>query len=476
MPKKSHAAIEAAEITKSARDYIREKRLASKAVSPGGPTSPAAPVQAEGEASGSPRDVRDDVPSVTKAKKSRKIVKNVIYSSDEEEEEEEEEEEKAADNAAEAQEDSIIVEEPKTDAPAAKKKARPSKPKKAVTFISEPEAESPLAPVSEVLVEDQQSPVEPEEAPEPSKPKKTKATKPPAGASKVRSPSPDPYVLGLVDEEEDFYYLQVALDRLRSGEGIDKYSIPEDVGEDGLDDQQRQEEDEAVSQGLTVPRHASGSARTEGFYKIAPSQKAVHLADRNKAIVDPTSVTLSSARDNRADSRRLVLGIEQHKKETASDTDILKFNQLRTRKKQLKFAKSPIHDWGLYAMETIPAGDMVIEYVGEIVRQQVADYREKFYEKQGNFSTYLFRVDDDIVVDATHAGNIARLMNHCCVPNCNAKILTLNGAKRIVIYAKQTILPGQELTYDYKFQGDPAEALEDRMVCLCGAEGCRRFL
>ena len=33
------------------------------------------------------------------------------------------------------------------------------------------------------------------------------------------------------------------------------------------------------------------------------------------------------------------------------------------------------------AMEVIPPGDMVIEYVGEIVRQQVADHREKMYER-----------------------------------------------------------------------------------------------
>lgn len=78
------------------------------------------------------------------------------------------------------------------------------------------------------------------------------------------------------------------------------------------------------------------------------------------------------------------------------------------------------------------------------------------------------------MVDATHKGNIARLMNHCCVPNCNAKILTLNGEKRIVLYAKCLILPGQELTYDYKFQGTGDD--EDAIACLCGAEGCRRFL
>lgn len=83
-------------------------------------------------------------------------------------------------------------------------------------------------------------------------------------------------------------------------------------------------------------------------------------------------------------------------------------------------------------------------------------------------------MDDDVVVDATHKGNIARLMNHCCVPNCNAKILTLNGQKRIVIYAKCLILPGQELTYDYKFQS--AGDGEEPMRCLCGAEGCRGYL
>ena len=104
----------------------------------------------------------------------------------------------------------------------------------------------------------------------------------------------------------------------------------------------------------------------------------------------------------------------------------------------------------------------------------MADHREKLYERAGNFSTYLFRVDDDVVVDATHKGNIARLMNHSCTPNCTAKILTVQGEKRIVLFAKQLILPGQELTYDYKFQA--AEDDEDAIPCLCGSPACRRFL
>ncbi|UZJ52911.1 hypothetical protein CBS101457_002231 [Exobasidium rhododendri] len=287
--------------------------------------------------------------------------------------------------------------------------------------------------------------------------------------SRQRSPSPDPFAMGIAEDGEDLYYVKLALERMRVG------MTANDIMEEGRAVLEGLEGSEAMVGVNGLPRHVSGSARTEGFYRIPPAEKALHLPDRNRAVVDPTSaIGLASARDNRADSRRFVQGIEQHKKETATDTDILKFNQLRSRKKQLKFAKSPIHDWGLYAMELIPAGDMVIEYVGEIVRQQIADQREKMYERQGNFSTYLFRVDDDVVVDATKKGNIARLMNHCCTPNCNAKILTLNGEKRIVLYAKNTIYPGQELTYDYKFQATGDE--DDAIACLCGSDGCRRFL
>lgn len=57
---------------------------------------------------------------------------------------------------------------------------------------------------------------------------------------------------------------------------------------------------------------------------------------------------------------------------------------------------------------------MVIEYIGEIVRQKVADNREKIYEQMGIGSSYLFRIDDDTIIDATKTGNLARFINHSC--------------------------------------------------------------
>ena len=44
-----------------------------------------------------------------------------------------------------------------------------------------------------------------------------------------------------------------------------------------------------------------------------------------------------------------------------------------------------------------------------------------------------------------------RLINHSCDPNCTAKIITINGEKKIVIYAKQDIELGDEITYGALF-------------------------
>lgn len=272
---------------------------------------------------------------------------------------------------------------------------------------------------------------------------------------------PDLYALQLVDEEEDLYYIRLLLGQER---GI---PLPSSAIE-------RQSEEDTSSYPLGLRKHVTGSARTEGYYKIPEAAKSLYLPQRNRAIVDISAAAplpVASSRSNRANSRRLAQGIEQHKGKTTDTSDVLKFNQLRTRKKQLTFARSPIHDWGLYAAEAIPSGDMVIEYVGEVIRQQVADKREKYYEKTGIGSSYLFRVDDDSVVDATKKGNLGRLINHCCAPNCTAKIITINGEKKIVIYAKANIDVGDEITYDYHFP------LEDQKIpCLCGSARCRGFL
>lgn len=68
----------------------------------------------------------------------------------------------------------------------------------------------------------------------------------------------------------------------------------------------------------------------------------------------------------------------------------------------------------MFALERIECNEMIIEYVGQIIRQKVADKREKEYEEMGVQCSYLFRIDEDIVVDATKHGNSSRFINHSC--------------------------------------------------------------
>ncbi|ORE17999.1 hypothetical protein BCV71DRAFT_286187 [Rhizopus microsporus] len=247
-------------------------------------------------------------------------------------------------------------------------------------------------------------------------------------------------------DTEDLKYLRIALiEKVQSG-----------LKQELLDSLKKEDD----------PSDALGqSARTRAYSPIPESVKATYL-NRNRALTVDNKVTTSS-RSTRVNNRRLVSGMMIQNK-TMAESDLLKFNQLKKRKKRLIFAKSPIHEWGLYAGEHIDAHDIVIEYIGEVIRQQVAEIREKHYERIGIGSSYLFRVDDDMVIDATKKGGMARFINHCCTPNCSAKIITVDKQKKVVIYANRDIEPGEEITYDYKF---PIEA--DKIPCFCGSKFCK---
>ncbi|KAL7797436.1 hypothetical protein V8C37DRAFT_369469 [Trichoderma ceciliae] len=253
-------------------------------------------------------------------------------------------------------------------------------------------------------------------------------------------------------------------------------------------------------EGYYVP-NASGCARTEGAKKILNSEKSKYLphhikvqkareereANSKRTGRDATMaaneaaklaaeklIAKGNSRANRATNRRYVADLNDQKKTLGQDSDVFKFNQLKKRKKPVKFARSAIHNWGLYAMENINKDDMIIEYVGEEVRQQIAEIREKRYLKSGIGSSYLFRIDDNTVIDATKKGGIARFINHSCMPNCTAKIIKVEGSKRIVIYALRDIAMNEELTYDYKFEREIGSL--DRIPCLCGTAACKGFL
>ncbi|KAG5531010.1 hypothetical protein RHGRI_025834 [Rhododendron griersonianum] len=115
-----------------------------------------------------------------------------------------------------------------------------------------------------------------------------------------------------------------------------------------------------------------------------------------------------------------------------------KYKYMReTFRKRLAFGKSGIHGFGIFAKQLLRAGDMVIEYTGELVRPPIADRRE-------------------------------HLIYNSLVPNCYSRVISVNGDEHIIIFAKRDIKQWEELTYDYRFF-----SIDEQLACYCGFPICR---
>ena len=65
-----------------------------------------------------------------------------------------------------------------------------------------------------------------------------------------------------------------------------------------------------------------------------------------------------------------------------------------------------------------------------------------------NRGIYMFRVNEDLVVDATVTGGPARYINHSCSPNCSAEVVELEKGGKIIIVTNRRICRGEEVRED----------------------------
>ena len=93
---------------------------------------------------------------------------------------------------------------------------------------------------------------------------------------------------------------------------------------------------------------------------------------------------------------------------------------------------------GLFAAEDIFKEQLIIEYTGDRISEEEANRRG---------GRYLFEVTDDLVIDGKGRENIARYINHSCLPNAEAE--HDEEEDRIYIRARKKIKAGEEITYDY---------------------------
>lgn len=70
----------------------------------------------------------------------------------------------------------------------------------------------------------------------------------------------------------------------------------------------------------------------------------------------------------------------------------------------------------LNLMQNIP-GQFITEYLGEVVSEQ--EFRRRMteeYSKERHH--YCLNLDSGMVIDGYRMGNVCRLVNHSCQPNC----------------------------------------------------------
>lgn len=91
---------------------------------------------------------------------------------------------------------------------------------------------------------------------------------------------------------------------------------------------------------------------------------------------------------------------------------------------------------GLFATAPIEKGALIARYWGRRVPSKTADDIN---------SKYLFEINSRWTIDGANRRNVARYINHSCKPNAEPDIIK----GKILIHAKKSIAPGEEITYNY---------------------------
>ncbi|CAK3782269.1 Histone-lysine N-methyltransferase, H3 lysine-36 specific [Lecanosticta acicola] len=137
----------------------------------------------------------------------------------------------------------------------------------------------------------------------------------------------------------------------------------------------------------------------------------------------------------------------------------------------VEVVKTEKRGFGIRACRSFEPGQIIMEYTGEIISEAECQRRMlEVYKGKQNY--YLMELERNLVIDGTK-GSMARFINHSCDPNCEVRMLKVNGTPRMAVFAGESgIMTGEELTYDYNFDsfGD------SRQDCYCGAKNCRGSL
>ncbi|KZV97869.1 SET domain-containing protein [Exidia glandulosa HHB12029] len=165
----------------------------------------------------------------------------------------------------------------------------------------------------------------------------------------------------------------------------------------------------------------------------------------------------------------------------------------RGRRYDIEIIKTPRKGWGVFAKSDIPMHSFVGVYSGELITDKESHLRSDFYDRFGR--NYMFTLDmwylkkkarrkyhkmfgaagqsfqqflededkqpgdeevdqnPSFTVDAFHAGNFTRFLNHCCDPNCVIVAVHIDEPHirkpHLCIFTRRAVACDEELTFSY---------------------------
>lgn len=120
---------------------------------------------------------------------------------------------------------------------------------------------------------------------------------------------------------------------------------------------------------------------------------------------------------------------------------------------------SDTHGIGLYALEPIEEGEILVVKGGHIFNRATRDRVEKV------LGPTEIQIADDLFLgplSSTEREDCMMYLNHSCDPNCG-----IMG--QIIFVAMRDIAPGEEITMDYAMMDND----DYEMACQCDSRSCR---
>lgn len=140
-------------------------------------------------------------------------------------------------------------------------------------------------------------------------------------------------------------------------------------------------------------------------------------------------------------------------------------NQNRNQNNRFEVRLTRNKGWGLFSLENVPSGSLIVEYIGEVIDRKEFKLRFNQMKQKNEEHYYFFSIGQNSFIDSILYGNESRFINHSCSPNSQSIKWIVEGLPRIGIFSTKAISINDEITFDYKWNS--------KLVCSYDSSNCR---